>query len=406
MQRLFERQKRLIRNLSLEFKRSLYGNIDWGMRLIEIKGARGVGKTTLMLQRVKELSASGANVLYVTLDDPYFFRNSLYDLADDFYKYGGTHLFIDEVHRYPSKIKGRDWSVEIKNIYDSYPEISVVYSGSSILEIYKGEGDLSRRKVSYSLNGLSFREYLEFTNVKKIGILQLPDIVSAHEKIVEDMFSDVRILPLFKEYLQRGYYPYFKETNSNGKYYERLVSVINLIIENDIPSVTDIKYESIAKLKKLFAVIATSVPYTSNMKSLADELQISDYKSLLKLLTYLEKSELLILLNSKAKGNKILHKPDKIYINNTNLLYALGITDVSTGTARETFFINQIKYLHSVKLADSGDFLVDDKYLFEIGGKNKTKKQISDRPDSYVVSDEIETGFGRKIPLYLFGFLY
>ncbi len=406
MQSLFERQKRLIENTSLEFKRSLFENIDWSNRLIEIKGARGVGKTTLMLQRVKELQSKGENALYVTMDDPYFFKNTLYELADDFYKYGGIHLFIDEVHRYPPKIKKVDWSVEIKNIYDSFPDLFVVYSGSSILEIYRGEGDLSRRKVSYSLNGLSFREYLEFKEVLKTESSKLDDIVLNHVKLAHEVISNVKILPLFKEYLRTGFYPFFIETKLIEKYYDRLRSVVNLIIENDITAVTDIKYESVAKLKKLLALIATSAPYTSNMKTLASHIYVSDYKSLLKLLNYLEKSELLILLNAGVKGNKILHKPDKIYINNPNLLYVLGDANVSTGTIRETFFINQLRYGHNVKFPASGDFLVDNKYLFEIGGKNKTRKQLADKSDSYVVSDDIEIGFGNKIPLFLFGFLY
>ncbi len=406
MQRLFERQVRQTRNLSLAFKRSLFESIDWTTRLVEIRGARGVGKTTMMLQRVKELLSNGINVLYVTLDDPFFFQNSLYDLADKFYKYGGTHLFVDEVHRYPIKTKGLDWSVEIKNIYDSFPELSVVYSGSSILAIYKGEGDLSRRKISYLLNGLSFREYLELSGIINVEKTELSEIVTTHEKLTEKIVSKVKILPLFNSYLQQGFYPFFKETKQIGKFYERLQTVVNLIMETDIPAVAEIKYESVAKLKKLLAIISTSTPYTSDMKALSSQLHVSDYKTLLKLLNYLEKSELLILLNAKAKGNKILHKPDKIYLNNSNLLYALGISDVSKGTVRETFFINQVGYTHRVKFPKTGDFMVDDKYLFEVGGKNKTRKQIIDYKDAYVVSDEIETGFQDKIPLYLFGFLY
>ena len=406
MQKLFERQKRQIKGVSLGFKRSLYEDIDWEDRLIEIKGSRGVGKTTLMLQRVKELLSQDVNVLYISLDDPYFFSNSLYDLADDFFKFGGSHLFIDEVHRYPAKVKGLDWSVEIKNIYDSFPELNLIYSGSSILEIYRGEGDLSRRKVSYSMKGLSFREYLEFRKLLNTGRVGLNQIISGHEKLSEEIVSKVKILPLFKEYLKSGYYPFFNETKQIGKFYERLLSVVNLIIENDITAVTEIKYESVAKLKKLLSLISTSTPYTSDMKSLALQLHISDYKTLIKLLNYLQKSELLLLLHAHAKGNKILHKPEKIYINNSNLLYVLGDVNVSTGTIRETFFINQVGNMYSVRFPRSGDFIVDDKYLFEIGGKNKNRKQIKDIEDAFIAADDIEVGFRDKIPLYLFGFLY
>jgi len=406
MQRLIERQNRLIKSVSLDFKRSLYQRIDWSSRLVEIKGARGVGKTTLLLQRVKELKAENKQVLYVSLDDPYFFQNSLYDLVDDFYKYGGTHLFIDEVHRYPEKVKNLDWSVELKNIYDSFPDMNIVYSGSSILELYQGEGDLSRRKISYLLNGLSFREYLELKKVYTFEIYPFNKIISEHEKIAEKISSEIKILPHFQDYLEGGFYPFFRETKQQAKYYERLQAVVNLIIENDITSVTGIKYETTAKLKKLLALIATSVPYTSKMKFLSDQLNISDYKTLLKLLDYLEKSELIILLHSKAKGKKILHKPEKIYLNNSNLLFVLGQTDVAKGTIRETFILNQLNYLFNVKYPKTCDFLVDDKYYLEVGGKTKTKKQLGDKEEAFVVADDIEIGFGNKIPLYLFGFLY
>ncbi len=406
MQRLIERQNRLIKSISLDFKRSLYQRIDWSSRLIEIKGARGVGKTTLLLQRVKELKAENKQVLYVSLDDPYFFQNSLYDLVDDFYKYGGMHLFIDEVHRYPEKVKNLDWSVELKNIYDSFPDMNIVYSGSSILELYQGEGDLSRRKISYLLNGLSFREYLELKKVYTFEIYPFSKIISEHEKIAEKISSEIKILPHFQDYLEGGFYPFFRETKQQAKYYERLQAVVNLIIENDITSVTEIKYETTAKLKKLLALIATSVPYTSEMKFLSDQLNISDYKTLLKLLDYLEKSELIILLHSKAKGKKILHKPEKIYLNNPNLLFVLGQTDVAKGTIRETFILNQLNYLFNVKYPKTCDFLVDDKYYLEVGGKTKTKKQLGDKEEAFVVADDIEIGFGNKIPLYLFGFLY
>ncbi len=406
MNSLFEIQESLFSVLPEKFKRNLYYEIDWNNRLIEITGARGVGKTVLMLQKTKWFQSQGYNALYVSADNPYFYTSSLYDFAIKFYNYGGTHLFIDEVQRYIPKQKNTDWATELKAIYDSFPKLNIIFSGSSILRLYKGAGDLSRRKVSYKLNGLSFREYLEFTDIIKFSPLQLTEIIEKHLKIAAQITKNIKILPLFEKYLQVGYYPFFVETSNFQSFYNRLWTVINLIIEYDIPSVVEIKYETTTKLKKMLSVIATSAPYSAEMKKLSDNLRISDYRMLLKLIDYLDKAELLLQLKPHAKGNKILQKPEKIYLNNSNLLYALDFDSVNKGTVRETFFINQVSENYTVTLPKKGDFFVDNKYVFEVGGKNKDFKQIKSVDNAYLVIDDVSVGYFNAIPLWLFGFLY
>ncbi len=407
LENLFERQKQKLRYVPTKFTRSLYGNIDWNYRLIEILGARGVGKTTLMIQRVKELKKNKDFLpLYVSADDPYFFKYAIYELAEEFYKYGGTHLFIDEIHRYPSKNQDYPWAAEIKFIYDSFPQLKIIYTGSSMLDLFKGEGDLSRRKVSYKLYGLSFREFLELKYDFKHPQLNINQILDSHSEISEQISAYLKILKYFDEYLHGGYYPFFKEHRKLAGYYSQIVSIINMVIENDIPSSVNIRYESIGKIKKLFSAIASSPPYTSNISKLSQLLGIKDYQTLLKLFDYLGKAELLLSVRKQTKRNKILQKPDKIYLNNTNLHYAIDIAQINAGTVRENFFINQLRVKYKVSLPARGDFLISGKYYFEIGGKNKDKSQIAGLENAYLALDNIETGFANKIPLWLFGFLY
>ena len=404
---LFSVQEAILKHVSTDFKRSLYNQIDWSQRLVEIYGARGVGKTILMLQRVIELQDnSNFFPLYVSADHLYFFGNSLYDLADQFYKRGGTHLFIDEIHRYPAKLPNYDWSAELKVIYDSFPSLMLVYSGSSVLDLYRGLGDLSRRKIGYYLPGLSLREFLEFENILDYEILPLEEILSDHYHAAKDITAKIRIIPAFDKYLKNGYYPFYKQAQNIALYYRRIQEVINTVLENDIVSILDVKYETVSKLKKLLDAISSTTPYTSEIKRLSELLHIKDYKTTLRLIDLLDKAQLLLQLKQKAKGNKILQKPDKIYLNNTNLMYALDFGQIDIGTVRETFFLNQLNYKHSIHYPKTVDFLVDDKWLFEIGGKNKTRKQIAGQEEAYIAADDIEIGFGNKIPLWLFGFLY
>ena len=403
MDSLIEISERLINASEIHFIRSLYHKIHWNNRLIEIRGARGVGKTTLMLQKAKQFREQSHEVLYVSLDNSFFYKNELTQLADTFFKYGGQYLFIDEVHKYPKKNKHADWSLEIKNIYDSYPELHIIYSGSSILQLFKGAGDLSRRKAAYHLHGLSFREYLQLTEQLSFNASTLIEITENHTKIAREITKSIKILPLFSDYLRRGYFPFFNE--ASDVFYDRLNEVTNVILETDIPAVSDITFETSLRLKTLLSLLTQSVPFTPNLKKLASQLYIADYRTLLKYLNYLDKSELISTLNAKASGNQILNKPDKIYLNNTNLMYAISPQKTDVGTVRETFMYNQLKQAHTVNYPKQGDFTTEG-FTFEVGGPNKTNKQIAGLQNAYIAKDEIETGYGNVIPLWLFGFLY
>ncbi len=405
MQDIFNYSNGIIEQVSLEFKRYLFHRINWNSRLIEILGARGVGKTTLMLQKAKLLNSEEPNqAAYISLDDKLMFHQSIVDIADGLEKYGVKYLFLDEVHKYPSKQKGYDWSAEIKNIYDRYSSINIIYSGTSVLKIYKGHGDLSRRKSSYRLAGLSFREYLDLNGSHKFGDFQLDDLLKRHQEISGTITERIKIIPHLREYLKTGYFPFYKEDPS--AYFTRLNSILNVIIETDIPAVSDISFETSLKLKKLLAAIASTVPYVPNLLKLRQKLFISDQRTLLKYLDFLEKAEVINTLTQKAKGNRIMQKPDKIYLGNTNYFYCLNMMGEEMGTIRETFFYSQLVATHDVRLPQEGDFLVDGKYTFEIGGKSKTSKQIKDLTNAYIVSDDIETGAFNQVPLWLFGFLY
>lgn len=405
MQKLYEISNKLISKVKTDFKRSLYTKIDWQQRLIEITGSRGVGKTTIMLQKAKELFDKNPQaIIYISLDDAYFFNNSIIETAEQFQKYGGKYMFIDEVHKYPAKHNTYDWSAELKNIYDRYPELSITYSGSSIIELYKGHGDLSRRKSSYKLNGMSFREYLELNNTLKLPAITLQDVINKTPVISADISNKIKILPHFKNYLSTGYYPFYNENPE--QYNQRIKNIINVILEVDIPSIAEINYDTTGKIKTMLAVLSTSVPYTPNLTKLSDSLQIGDLRTMYKYFYFLEKAELITLLNSNTKANKLFQKPEKIYLNNTNLINAISPEKTETGTIRETFFLNQLKYLHEINYPKKADFFINNKYTFEIGGKNKTGKQIENIENSYIVQDDIEIGFANKIPLWLFGLLY
>lgn len=405
MENLIATSERLVSSLKRELRRYLYHEIDWSDRLIEITGSRGVGKTTLMLQRIHEISHISSDLsLYVSLDDPYFFRETITSTADEFIRHGGKFLFLDEVHKYPAKYNHLDWSAEIKVIYDKYPDLHIIYSGSSILKLYKGQGDLSRRRSSYNLKGFSFREFLKFEGIMDIDAFTLDDLIIKHPAISKEILAHGKIFPYFKNYLANGYYPFYQE--SPTKYKERLRDVLTVILESDIPSVTEITYFSIQKIKKLLSVIGSSVPYTPNLTKLRTDLQISDHRTLLGYLTFLEKAEVLGILNKNVTGSRILNKPDKVYLNNTNLFEVLELSGIETGTIRETFFFNQVSTVASIKYPENGDFIINDHYTFEIGGKNKSNEQIKDLANAYLVLDDIEIGMGNRIPLWLFGFLY
>jgi hypothetical protein len=394
---IYQNYIRLLEATNTTYFRYLYKEIDWDNRLIGITGARGTGKTTMILQHIKSIFTDRSKALYVSLDNIWFTKNSLLELADRFHSYGGTHLFIDEVHRYPN------WSIEIKNIYDSYPTLNIVFTGSSILEIYKSNADLSRRAISYHLSGLSFREFLNFELKMEFSTLMLDDILTNHQNIISTITSKIKVLPEFEKYLQYGYYPFYKEGLKS--YSAKLQNIVNIILENDLPSVEKIEYSTIVKIKKMLMIISSLVPFSPNLSSLSSEIE-SNRASTIKYLGYLQKAGLIKLLQAQGNGMSLMSKPEKIYLDNTNIIYALSDSNINKGNLRETFFANQCAVNHKLSASKHGDFLIDDKFLFEVGGKNKGYDQIKNIENSYIAMDGIESGFGNKIPLWLFGFTY
>ena len=397
MERIIEKSINKINRVSFKFKRYLFDEIDWNNRMIGIKGARGTGKTTLMLQRLKGNFHNRKNAVYISLDDIYFSANRLIDFADYFVKNGGEALFIDEVHKY------QGWSKELKNIYDDYPELSIVFTSSSALEIYKGESDLSRRAIIYNLNELSLREYIALVHNILISKVTLSDIISKHIEISGEINKVIKPIALFNEYNRFGAYPFIAEGKT--KYYERLETIVNMIIENDLQSIVKIEYQTIVKIKKLLYIIAGIVPFKPNIAELSRKIGTS--RDLLsKYLDLLETAELIQQLHSDNKSSSYLAKPEKIYLNNTTLMHALNEDNANPGTIRETFFMNQLSCKHELSDSKTGDFLVDNKYVFEVGGQNKTRKQVQEIGNAFIAADNIEYGFNNKIPLWLFGFLY
>ncbi len=395
MERLVNIYLRLLQETDAKMFRYLYNSIDWDERCIAIIGAKGVGKTTMLLQHIKTTFANKDEALFASLDNTWFANHTIFDLADEFYKNGGTHLFLDEIHHYPN------WAIEIKNIYDSFPKLKIVFTGSSLLQIYKSTADLSRRVVYETLEGLSFREFLKFENIGDFPVITLEEIVENHQNVAMEITNGIKIMPLFKKYLRNGYYLFYKE--GVRKYESKLQEAINNVIDVDIPAVENIEFASRHKLKKLLAILSSLVPYTPNIKELSDAID-TNRNLTVKYLSLLANAKLLNLVSYKNKTIGDLTKPDKVLLNNTNLSYIFG-EDANIGSARETFFVNQLNAVSKVSLANQGDFIVD-KYTFEVGGKRKTFDQIKNVPNSFVVSDDLEVGHKNKIPLWLFGMIY
>jgi len=385
-----------INNIRPQFQRNLVFEIDWSDRLIGIKGARGSGKTTLLLQYIKSNFEGLDNVLYVSLDEIYFSGNRLVDLATEFVQTGGDFLFLDEVHKYSN------WQQEIKNIYDRWKHLKIVFTGSSLLELQDSAGDLSRRAVMYELHGLSFREFLNITESKNFTSYRLKEILTNHEAISMDIVKQIRPLAFFDDYLKFGYYPYFLENKNN--YNERLRETIKYSLEVELPRIKKVEVRHINKIQKLLYVLATNVPFKPNITKLSERIELSRI-TLLDYLQYLEDAALIKRLFVDSDGIGLLSKPDKLYLENPNLLYAINPTNVNKGTLRESFFYNQLSKIGDVRYPNVGDFLCNG-YTFEIGGKTKTKSQIATIENGFIVSDDIEYGFQNKIPLWLFGFLY
>ena len=379
------------------FKRYLIDKIDWRDNLIAIKGAKGTGKTTMLLQHIKESFTDKDKALYLSLDNLWFETHSINDLIEYHYTHGGTHLFLDEVHYYPK------WKTLIKNINDDYPGLHVVYIGSSMLKIDSGVADLSRRQLPYTLHGMSFREYLLYEGLAEMEPISLDLLLRDHRRIAEDILSNgMKILPAFGEYLRYGYYPFYKSVYSGFEI--RLQQVVNHVLENDYPIIEGVEQSTIRKTKKMFMILAEQVPQTPNMSNLYNELE-TDRNQGLKMLYALEKAGLLALLSDKPKHIDKLSRPEKIFMDNSNLMYAYAMAP-NIGTVRETFFLSQLAVDHSVTYPAKGDFLVDGKYLFEVGGRKKSFEQIKDVADSYLAVDDTEIGHHNRIPLWMFGLLY
>lgn len=380
------------------FERELERKINWNARLISVRGSRGTGKTTLFLQHIKKTFSNNLNkVLYVNLDNVYFSNNTLVELAEKFASRGGTHLFIDEVHKY------ENWSKEIKNLYDDFPELHIAFTGSSLLEILNGRADLSRRTLVYELTGLSFREYLSLIKAHDFPIFILEEILKNNEQISAEIASKIKPFEFFDDYLSFGYYPYFLEGKDD--YFNRLNETLNMILEVELPMLRGLEIAYIPRIKKLLAVIGESAPFIPNITQLAAKIGISR-QTLLIYLKYLEDAKLINQLYKKSRGLSVLEKPEKILMENTNLIELFNGENANTGSRRETFVLNQLLHSHKVDFSEESDFFVDSKYTFKVGGKNKKRKQIQEIPDSYIIADDIEFGTDRRIPIWLLGFMY
>ena len=396
MESLLEFQENILRQIKNDFRRYLLNQINWKHRMIGIKGPRGAGKTTLMLQHLKYDLGMSAEALYVTADHNWFYNHTLFDVANDWYKEGGKILFIDEVHKYPK------WSVELKNIYDGLPEMFVIFSASSALDIYRGEADLSRRVITYLLPGLSFREFLIFTKGISFEAINIDDIKKNHQSLSRMITEDFRPLPAFRKYLEVGYLPIIIE--GEDTYLMKLKQVINTIVDIDLAYIASYNSGTAIKVKKLLGVIAESVPFKPNIAALARKLDLSR-DSVYQYIYQLEDAKLLNTISSEGKGVSTLQKPDKIFLENSNLAFALK-EKPDIGNVRETFVLNQLLNAGiNVNLPDNGDFLTEG-LTIEVGGKGKTGKQLKDLRNYLIAADNIEASGGNKMPLWLLGFLY
>lgn len=402
MENLIRTSQRLVSQVGDLYHRYLYDQIDWEARQVMIKGARGVGKTTMLLQRIKERFGVSEKALYASCDNMWFTDNKIVDLVEWHESHGGTHLFLDEIHLYEG-----NWQRELKNIYDSYPKYHVVFTGSSIIHLDAALADLGRRCLPYHLYGLSFREWLEFMDVAYINPVKLESVLNNHNNIAWDIIGalgESKVLPLFSRYLGRGYYPYFRTDREAGNYYGRVERSVDTTIMRDLPAAENLEYETLYKLRKLLYVMSTEVPFSLNVQSLSQKIQVSR-NTVVRMFDLLDRGAILRSLHSGWRSPKSVAKPEKVLFNNTDIMAALSNMN-EIGTVRETFVASMLAPEHKLSEPTVGDILADEKYLFEIGGKGKQYKQIADLPDSYVIVDETETGFGNKIPMWLLGFLY
>lgn len=397
MENLLAKSAALVQRTSENFHRYLFDQVRWDNRLIGIKGARGTGKTTLILQRLKSMKALPTQVAYFSLDDLYFTQNHFSKTVEQFYQEGGKTVFLDEVHKYPG------WAMEVKNLYDFYPDLNIVFTGSSIVDLVKEEGDLSRRVLMYELQGLSFREFLDLEGNIKIPVFSLEHLTNRSGDFGDAFPVDFRPLEWFKEYLSRGYYPFSREDREG--FHQRLQQLVRTVVEYDMATLKGFDSRNARKLLQLLYILSANVPYNPNLTQLAQKADIHR-NSVLNYLLYLEQARLIRLISPEGRGLSLLQKPEKIYLNNPNLAFALAGESTNPGTLRETFFASQVGAIHRLTAPPKGDFKVDERWVFEIGGANKTHQQIADLSESFVVRDGLEFPVGKSLPLWMFGCLY
>jgi len=397
MEILFLRFGEKYARTKIESLREFDNKVDWDNQLIGIKGSRGVGKTTLVLQHIKKNFKADESVLYASLDHLYFQEHTLYSTAEAFHKKGGKLLVLDEVHRYAN------WSVEMKNIYDDFPDLKVIFTGSSLLQITKAKSDLSRRAVMYDMPGLSFREFLKFETGLHFDAVSLDDLVANHRQIALEIIAKVKPLAYFSHYLQHGYYPFYLE--NKRAFHQKLGEVLQMVLDVDIPQYEQIQISNIPAIKRLLQIISGSVPFKPNYNTISGRSGIS-INTVKNYIGYLSEAQLLLQLRTASNSLTTIGKPEKIYLHNPNLMYTMVGNQAYIGNIRETFFYNQVSYVAEVNASPQADFLVNEQFTFEIGGKNKKQKQIENLPNSFIVKDDIEVGFENVIPLWLFGMMY
>lgn len=398
MESLFQKHRVLVSQVNMKIVRQLMNSIDWEKQLVSIRGSRGVGKTTLMRQYIrKTYGVNAGEALYLVMDSMYFTTHSLLDVAERFHLMGGKHLFLDEVHKYPT------WSREIKEICDLWPDLKITFTGSSLLQILNADADLSRRVLSYDMTGLSFREYLQFYKGIELPSYPLDKLLSDADEICKQVCEACHPQPLFEEYLRVGYYPFYD--GNEQEYYSRIENVVSFIIDQEMTQFCGVEPAYTRKLKAMLLFLANNVPYDVSIAKLSSYLEINK-TTVLSYLSSMQRAELLNLLYADNLSVTKMQKPDKVYIHNPNMLYALS-TEEKIGTIRECFVVNQLSAKHTVEYGKTqGDFKIDGKITFEVGGKDKSFEQIADIPNSYVLADSMMFPIGKKLPLWIVGFLY
>ena len=399
MDKLFAQQDRLLSQTPMKIIRKCGMDINWNARMMAIRGPKGIGKSTLIKQYIRQhYKAGDKTVLYCSMDNNYFADHSILNLAEEFYLKGGKHLFIDEIHKYAH------WSRELKEIYDVYPDMQVVISGSSLLSLQQGEADLSRRCINHDFQGLSFREYLQFYKGIDLPTCTLQKMLEDPYPFLERVYAQCKPMAFFDDYLSYGYYPYYMENEID--YYSVIHSVMGYVIDDELPRICGVDLENTRKIRALMNILAAGEPYEVDISRMSVQSGLQR-KTILTYLKYLSDAKLVNLLYSDYINVKKMQKPDKIYIENTNMLKALATHPIKEGTLRETFAINHLAFTHSVEYGkQKGDFVVDGKFIIEVGGQGKTTKQIANVPNAYILADDIEFPIGNKLPLWILGFLY